>query len=132
MRHAAVVNSPEVNVGTFYEPDPLGDINLNEFTKGILPFVDGDITPIARLAQFLTSWEATTFLVGEYVQEEISDNVIFTMVDYVPGCRPHCGQVKSYRNWTGEVMSHGSFYNLEGTTYNPQFDPVKGDPAPKP
>src|ERR1039457_4698610 len=29
---------------------------------------------IQRLAQFLTSWEATTFLVGEYVQEEIRDN----------------------------------------------------------
>jgi circadian clock protein KaiC len=36
---------------------------------------------IHRLAQFLTSWEATTFLVGEYVQEEIRDNPLFTMVD---------------------------------------------------
>lgn len=34
-----------------------------------------------RLAQFLTSWEATTFLVGEYVEEEIRDNPLFTMVD---------------------------------------------------
>jgi len=36
---------------------------------------------IHRLAQFLSSWEATTFLVGEYVEEEIRDNVLFTMVD---------------------------------------------------
>ena len=36
---------------------------------------------IHRLAQFLTSWEATTFLIGEYVQEEIRDNALFTMVD---------------------------------------------------
>lgn len=33
------------------------------------------------LAQFLTSWEATTFLVGEYFEEEIRDNPLFTMVD---------------------------------------------------
>lgn len=36
---------------------------------------------IQRLAQFLTSWEATTFLVGEYVMEEIRDNPIFTIAD---------------------------------------------------
>lgn len=36
---------------------------------------------IHRLSQFLTSSEATTFLVGEYVREEISDNALFTMVD---------------------------------------------------
>src|SRR5450755_4573463 len=36
---------------------------------------------IPRLAQFLTSWEATTFLVGEYVPEEIRDNPLFTIAD---------------------------------------------------
>jgi circadian clock protein KaiC len=36
---------------------------------------------VHRLGQFLTSWEATTFLVGEYVEEEIRDNPLFTMVD---------------------------------------------------
>ena len=36
---------------------------------------------IQRLAQFLASWEATTFLVGEYVPEEIRDNPIFTIAD---------------------------------------------------
>ena len=34
-----------------------------------------------RLAQFLTGWEATTFLVGEYFQDEVRDNSLFTMVD---------------------------------------------------
>jgi circadian clock protein KaiC len=36
---------------------------------------------IDRLSQFLTSWEATTFLVGEYVPEEMRDNPLFTFVD---------------------------------------------------
>ncbi|MDB5483155.1 MAG: family ATPase [Caulobacteraceae bacterium] len=36
---------------------------------------------VHRLSQFLTSSEVTTFLVGEYVQEEIRDNPLFTMVD---------------------------------------------------
>jgi circadian clock protein KaiC len=36
---------------------------------------------IQRLAQFLTSWEATTFLVGEYAEEEMRDNPLFTVAD---------------------------------------------------
>ena len=36
---------------------------------------------IQRLAQFLTSWEATTFLVGEYAPEEVKDNPVFTIAD---------------------------------------------------
>jgi circadian clock protein KaiC len=36
---------------------------------------------IQRLAQFLTSWQATTFLVGEYVPEEMRDNPLFTVSD---------------------------------------------------
>jgi circadian clock protein KaiC len=36
---------------------------------------------IQRLSQFLTSWEATTFLVGEYAEEDIRDNPLFTFVD---------------------------------------------------
>ena len=36
---------------------------------------------IQRLAQFLTSWEATTFLVAAYDEEEIRDNPLFTVVD---------------------------------------------------
>ena len=36
---------------------------------------------IQRLALFLTSWQATTFLVGEYVEEEMRDNPVFTVAD---------------------------------------------------
>ncbi len=36
---------------------------------------------VQRLAQFLTSWQATTFLVGEYTPEEMRDNPIFTIAD---------------------------------------------------
>lgn len=36
---------------------------------------------VQRLAQYLTSWEATTFLVGEYVEEEMRDNPLFTIAD---------------------------------------------------
>jgi circadian clock protein KaiC len=36
---------------------------------------------VHRLAQFLTSWEATTFLLGEYVEEDVRANTLFTMVD---------------------------------------------------
>jgi len=36
---------------------------------------------IQRLAQFLTSWQATTILVGEYAEDEIRGNPLFTMVD---------------------------------------------------
>ena len=43
---------------------------------------EGDMQScIQRLAQFLTSWEATTFLVGEYVPDEIRDNPVFTVAD---------------------------------------------------
>src|ERR1022692_945563 len=36
---------------------------------------------IQRLSQFLASWEATTFLVGEYDPAEIRDNPLFTIAD---------------------------------------------------
>jgi circadian clock protein KaiC len=36
---------------------------------------------IHRLSQFLTSSEVTTLLIGEYFEEEIRDNSLFTMVD---------------------------------------------------
>lgn len=43
---------------------------------------EGDLQNfIQRLAQFLTSWEATTFLVGEYAESEIRDNPLFTIAD---------------------------------------------------
>jgi circadian clock protein KaiC len=36
---------------------------------------------IHRLSEFLINWEATTLLVGEYAEEDIRDNPIFTLVD---------------------------------------------------
>lgn len=36
---------------------------------------------VQRLTQFLTSWEATTFLVGEYGEEEARGNSLFTIAD---------------------------------------------------
>jgi circadian clock protein KaiC len=36
---------------------------------------------IQRLALHLTSWQATTFLIGEYVEGEIRDNPVFTVSD---------------------------------------------------
>jgi len=36
---------------------------------------------IQRLALHLASWQATTFLIGEYVEEEIRDNPVFTVAD---------------------------------------------------
>jgi circadian clock protein KaiC len=47
--------------------DAVGDMEVQSF--------------IHRLSQFLTSSEVTAFLVGEYVEEEIRDNPLFTMVD---------------------------------------------------
>ena len=36
---------------------------------------------LQRLALQLTSWQATTFLVGEYLESEMQDNPIFTVAD---------------------------------------------------
>lgn len=36
---------------------------------------------VQRLALFLASWQATTFLVGEYAESEVKDNPIFTVAD---------------------------------------------------
>ncbi len=38
---------------------------------------------IQRLTQFLTSWQATTFLVGEFSEEESRGNPLFTVADGV-------------------------------------------------
>ena len=38
---------------------------------------------IQGLTQFLTSWEATTFLVGEYEKDEIRDNPLFAVADSI-------------------------------------------------
>lgn len=44
-----------------------GEVNLQAF--------------IQRLALHLTSWQATTFLIGEYTDGEIRDNPVFTVAD---------------------------------------------------
>ena len=36
---------------------------------------------VQRLALHLTSWQATTFLIGEYTEGEIRDNPVFTVAD---------------------------------------------------
>ena len=36
---------------------------------------------LQRLALHLTSWQATTFLIGEYVEGELRDNPVFTVAD---------------------------------------------------
>ena len=36
---------------------------------------------VQRLALTLTSWQATTFLIGEYVEGEMRDNPVFTVAD---------------------------------------------------
>ncbi len=36
---------------------------------------------VQRLALHLTSWQATSFLVGEYVENELRDNPVFTVAD---------------------------------------------------
>ena len=36
---------------------------------------------VQRLALHLTSWQATTFLAGEYVESELRDNPVFTVAD---------------------------------------------------
>ncbi len=36
---------------------------------------------VQRLAMFLTSWQATTFLIGEYTEGEMRDNPVFTVAD---------------------------------------------------
>ena len=36
---------------------------------------------IQQLALFLASWQATTFLIGEYASDELRDNPIFTVAD---------------------------------------------------
>src|SRR5204862_1641564 len=36
---------------------------------------------IQRLALLMASWEATTFLIGEYTESEMRDNPVFTVAD---------------------------------------------------
>ena len=51
---------------------------------------------IQRLALFLASWQATTFLIGEYAEDELRDNPIFTVADGLVLAAPD-GGAKFYR-----------------------------------
>jgi hypothetical protein len=73
---------------------------------------------------------------AEVVDKNGEFQVLFVLVDYVPGCAPKCETAKSYRNWTGEVMtwipaeeagfvSYAMVFGVEGSTYNPRLDPAK-------
>lgn len=60
-------------------------------------------------------------------------SVFFTIVDYVPGCLPNCKKFKTYRNWSCEVEEYPKepgrntlVFNLDGSTYDPFYDPVTG------
>ena len=48
--------------------------------------------------------------------------LIFVMVDYVPGCKPNCGKFPTYRNWSCTVLSgFGQAFALDGETYDPFY-----------
>lgn len=55
--------------------------------RSVIPKVTGGVSDmetqlfIYRLSQFLSCWEATTFLVGEYFEDETKDNPLFTLAD---------------------------------------------------
>jgi circadian clock protein KaiC len=58
--------------------------------KGVSGAGEGETQAfIQGLAQFLCSWQATTFLVGEYVPDEIRDNPVFTVARSA-ACRSCC------------------------------------------
>jgi hypothetical protein len=70
---------------------------------------------------------------AELVESKPDMVVFFTMVDYVPGCKPNCKKFQTYRNWNCEVEMFpresepeaGTLvFNLEGSTYNPLYDPA--------
>lgn len=67
------------------------------------------------------------------VESQSDIQVIFVMVDYVPGCSPNCRKFKTYCSWTCEVTTQpkdprigalAMAFELEGSTYNPLFDPA--------
>jgi circadian clock protein KaiC len=72
IKQVSAVNPSVVVVDSFRTlgPKAMGPSNTSEMQL----FVQ-------RLAQFLTSWEATTFLVGEYAESEMRENPLFTIAD---------------------------------------------------
>jgi hypothetical protein len=70
---------------------------------------------------------------AELVESKPDTVVFFTMVDYVPGCKPNCDKFRTYRNWSCEVemfsresepKTDALVFNLDGSTYNPLYAPA--------
>jgi circadian clock protein KaiC len=61
-----VVDSFRTLVRATNDPEP-GRMHLSEFVQ--------------RLAMHLTSWQVTSFLIGEYEEQEMRENPVFTMAD---------------------------------------------------
>lgn len=62
------------------------------------------------------------------VQGDADLHVIVVLVDYEPGCAPHCGKFPTYRNWSCTVLSKAPFaqaFGLEGASYNPFVSPAR-------
>jgi circadian clock protein KaiC len=60
------VDSFRTLVRAAHEPEP-GKMHLSEFVQ--------------RLAMHLTTWQVTSFLIGEYEEQEMRENPVFTMAD---------------------------------------------------
>jgi len=96
-------------------------------------------SPIADSPEFrmrLASALKTHFPSAEVVESDPEIFVIFTIVDYVPGCLPNCDKSRAYRNWSCEIMNFmpsklpgpaawGLPFKIDGSTYNPWFHPAE-------
>jgi circadian clock protein KaiC len=61
-----------------------GIVVVDSFRTVIRNAREGDIETqvfVQQLGLLLTSWEATTFLIGEYLESEMRDNPVFTVAD---------------------------------------------------
>ena len=69
---------------------------------------------------------------AELVESKPDMVIFFTIVDYVPGCLPNCKKFRTYRNWNCEVEVFWEseskipplLFNLDGSTYNPFYNPA--------
>jgi len=62
------------------------------------------------------------------VDDNADLHVIAVVVDYEPGCSPHCRKFPTYRNWSCTVLSKAPFaqaFGLEGSSYNPFVSPAR-------
>ena len=54
--------------------------SLESIHAGVIPKMEMT-SGLQRLSQFLATWEATTFLVGEYFEEDVRLNPVFSLAD---------------------------------------------------